>query len=479
MNNKTLVKFFLIVFVLGISLYKLYPNIVWYSLPLEQRHEQARKKNPLADKVVPLGLDLQGGVHLVYQLETDKLSDLSDASVTKAIEQNILVINNRVDSIGVANPFVARQGKEFIVIQLPGIYASEDAKSLIGKTALLEFRMVKDDAVLVKILEQLSKEGVQPQDVAAGKLSEDIKKLIPAGLALLPERGGGYLLVNDKAELTGEFLKEARVELGNEMQISGMAIGFELNSEGAKIFEAVTAAHLNERLAIVLDNYIQSAPRIESRIPGGRGQITGTFSSQEAKNLANILNSGNLKAPMHVVEERIVGPELGEDSIRAGMRAMVIGFLLVVAFMIVYYKFSGFLADLALLINFIVLMAVMEWLRATMTMPGIAGIILSLAMAVDANVIILERIREELKKGKDVKIAVEEGYAKAFSAILDGNLTTILAGLFLFQFGSGPVKGFAVTLIWGLLISMITAVWVTRTFYEVWFKISKPKTLSI
>ncbi|MCG3203475.1 MAG: Protein translocase subunit SecD [Elusimicrobia bacterium] len=479
MNNKLTWKTIIIVLVVGFSLYKLYPNFLWYSLPIEERQEQAKRKNPLVREVIPLGLDLQGGVHLVYQLDLSKLPDVSDETVHRAIDQNMIVINNRIDGLGVANAFVARQGREFIVIQMPGVYGSEEAKSIIGKTALLEFRLVKDDEALVKILDEVSKKGVRPEDVVSGRLPEEIKKLLPAGTQLLPQREGGYLLVTDKAELTGKYLKQARVEMGNSMTVGGLSIGFELDAEGATLFEALTSAHINDRLAIVLDSMIQSAPRIESRIPGGRGQITGSFNAQEAKTLANILNSGNLQAPMSVVEERTVGPELGEDSIRAGAKAMLVGFSLVILFMVIYYKFSGLLADAALLLQIIILFAIMTWIKATMTMPGIAGVILSLAMSVDANVIIMERIREELALGKDVKYAIEEGYDKAFSAIWDGNVTAILAAAFLFQFGTGPVKGFGITLMLGLAISMFTCVFATKIFYDVWVFLRRPKTLSI
>lgn len=479
MNNKILIKAAIIVAALVFAAVKLYPNVVWYSLSLDERHAQAKRKNPTAQKVIPLGLDLQGGVHLVYQVDVKKLPDESDETVLKAIEQNIVVINNRIDALGVANPFVARQGREFIVIQLPGVYESQEARSIIGKTALLEFRLVKDDPSLVKILDEINKRGILPEDVAGKRLPPEVLKMVPAGMELVAEREGGYLLVGDKAELTGKYLKQARVEVGNSMQVGGLSIGFELDGEGAGIFEALTAAHINERLAIILDGLVQSAPRIESRIPGGRGQITGTFTSQEAKLLANVLNSGNLQAPMTVVEERTVGPELGEDSVRSGTRAMAVGVGLVFFFLLIYYKFSGFLADFALFLNLLILLAVMTTMKATLTMPGIAGIILSLAMSVDANVIILERVREELAKGKDVKLAIEEGYDKAFSAIVDGNVTAILAAAFLFQFGTGPVKGFGVTLMWGLIISMFTCVYVTKACYELWFSIARPKTLSI
>ncbi len=480
MNNKLLWKAILLVGLpVALSGYKLYPNLTWYSLPLQERQAQASRKNPVAQKVIPLGLDLQGGVHLVYQLDISKLPDVSDETITRAIEQNIVVINNRIDALGVANGSVARQGREFIVVQMPGVYESEEAKRIIGKTGLLEFRMVRTDESLLKITEEIEKRGVRPEDVVAGRLPEEIKKIIPPGLDLMPVRDEGYLLVESTVALTGKYLKQARVELGNSVQIGGLSIGFELDSQGAQLFEALTAAHINDRLAIILDGIVQSAPRIETRIPGGRGQITGSFSSPEAKRLANILNSGNLQAPMKVVEERTVGPEMGEDSIRAGIKSIVLGFLLVVVFMVLNYKVSGLLADVALVLNLIFLMAIMASIKATLTMPGIAGVILSLAMAVDANVLILERVREELAKGKDARAAINEGYSKAMAAIIDGNLTTVIAGLFLFQFGSGPVKGFGVTLIWGLMISMFTAVTISKIFYEVWFEVARPKTLIV
>ncbi len=481
MNNKVLVKAAIIAVVIIIALVSLYPNFVWYSLPLQQRQEQAKRKNPLAENVIPLGLDLQGGVRLVYQLDISKLPDESDPTIRQAVEQNIVVINNRIDALGVANAIVRRQGREFIVVELPGVYESEAARGIIGKTALLEFRIVKENEALVKINDALVKGNVSREDVAAGKLPDDIKKMVPDGLQLMPLRDGGYLLVNAVADMTGKYLKEARVNLGNGggMAVSGMAIGFDLTPEGTNLFAALTGAHINERLAIVLDNVIQSAPNIQTQISGGSGVITGSFSAQEAKNLANILNSGNLQAPMTVVEERTVGPELGEDSIRSGFKSMVIGFSLIVIFMIAYYKFSGFMADIALVVNLVMLMAVMGWLHATMTMPGIAGILLSLAMAVDANVIILERVREELRKGKDARTSVDEGYSKAFTAIFDGHVTAIVAAICLLQFGTGPVKGFGITLLFGLIISLVTAVWVTHVFYDVLFAVARPKTLSV
>lgn len=478
MNNNLLWKVIIVGVALLIAGVVLYPNAVWYSLPLQKRQELARRKDHRAQEVIPLGLDLQGGVHLVYQLDTSKLPDVSDETVTTAVNQNITVIQNRIDALGVANALVVREGRDLVLVQLPGVYESEDAKKIIGKTALLEFRMVKNDDSLIKITEAIDKAKLTPDDISNKGLPPDIKKLLPAGLDVMPVKDGGYLLVNDKPDLTGKYLKQARVEQGGGMQLGGVAVEFELDSEGANLFAALTGSHRGDRLAIILDGVIQSAPTIQSQI-SSRGQITGMSSDNEAKLVTNVLNSGNLQAPMRVVEERTVGPELGEDSIRAGVKAVIVGFLLVMVFMIINYKFSGFLADIALMINLFCLMAVMTGIKATLTLPGIAGTILSLAMAVDANVLILERVREELAKGKQPRFAIEEGYHKAFPAIFDGNLTTIIPGIFLFQFGSGPVKGFAITLVVGLMIHMITAIWVTKIFYDVWFEMSHPKTLSV
>jgi len=481
MSNKLAWKVSILLITIVGSLYYLYPNLIWYTLPLDVRQEKARRKDPMAQKVVPLGLDLQGGVHLVYQVDTSKLPDESEATVTQAVDQNIVVINNRIDALGVANPFVARQGRDFVVVQLPGIYESESAKRLIGQTALLEFRMVHSEKsdVLADIVDAIKDKDFKPEDVINGRLPEEIKKKIPAGLEILPSRDGGYLLVNEKPDLTGSYLKKSYVDLGNTSRMGGLAIQFELDREGAKLFRDLTGAHVGERLAIVLDRTIQSAPTIQDRIPDGSGQITGSFTVEEARNLSHILNSGNLQAPMNVIEERTVGPQMGEDAIRRGLQASILGFILVVSFMIIYYKFSGFLADVALILNFIFTMVFMNYFRASLTMPGIAGLILSLAMAVDANVLILERIREELDKGKQIKFAIDEGYAKALSAIVDGNLTTLIAALFLFQFGTGPVRGFGITLTLGLIISMVTAIYVTKIFYEMWFSVKKPEKLSV
>jgi preprotein translocase subunit SecD len=255
-------------------------------------------------------------------------------------------------------------------------------------------------------------------------------------------------------------------------------IGFTFNKEGGKLFDKFTGDNVNKNLAIVLDGIVHSAPVIKSRISGGSGIIEGSFTLEEARNLAIILRAGALPAPVNIIEKRVVGPGLGEDSIKKGVSAAAIGFLLVVIFMMFYYRFGGFISDIALFLNFVFLIAAMSYFGATLTLPGIAGMILSLAMAIDANVLILERMREEYALSKPVAMIVPTAYNKAWSAILDSNMTTWIAAIFLFQFGSGPVKGFAVTLTIGLLMGVFTSVFVTRVIYEFWLT-SNPKELSI
>jgi len=255
-------------------------------------------------------------------------------------------------------------------------------------------------------------------------------------------------------------------------------VDFELNAEGAQRFGTLTQANVGKRLAIVLDGVVQSAPNIREPINGGRGQISGSFSADDAKYLATMLRAGALPAPVRVIEERTVGPSLGEDSIKAGVRSCLWGILLVVVFMVIYYHTSGFIADIAMFINMLFIFGVMASLHATLTLPGIAGTILSLAMAVDANVLILERVREELNLGKTVRLAVDLGYKHAWPAIIDGHVTNLISAALLFQFGTGPVKGFAVTLFWGVLISIFTAVFFTHMVYEMWFSQSNVESLN-
>ncbi len=292
--------------------------------------------------------------------------------------------------------------------------------------------------------------------------------------------GGRYLVVKSSSELTGSTLVDAKVTFGggnNQLSAGYPSVSIEFNAEGAKLFGLVTEANVNKQLAIVLDGQVQSAPVIRSAIPDGHAIIEGNFSSDDAKLLATVLKAGALPAPVRVIEERTVGPTLGEDSIKAGVRSSVIGLALVMIFMAVYYSFSGLIADFAMLINMFCIFGALAWFHATLTLPGIAGTILSLAMAVDANVLILERVREELQLGKSVRLAIDLGYKHAWPAIIDGHVTSMITSGLLFQFGTGPVKGFAVTLFWGVLVSLFTAVFFTHMIYDYWLEGREVSTL--
>ncbi|MEK7729214.1 MAG: protein translocase subunit SecD, partial [candidate division KSB1 bacterium] len=275
---------------------------------------------------------------------------------------------------------------------------------------------------------------------------------------------------------------DARASIGSGGRVSRQGeweVSMEMNNDGAKTFSVVTAANVNKRLAILLDDKIVTAPNINERIPNGRAVIHGSMDANEARDLAIVLRAGALQAPMHIIEERTVGPSLGRDSITKGQNSALIGFLIVVAFMLFYYRLSGFIANLALLLNIIILFAALAQFKATLTLPGIAGIILTFGMAVDANVLIFERIREELRGGKTVKAAIDAGYDRAFWTIFDSNVTTALTALVLLQFGTGPVKGFAITLLFGIGISMFTAIVVTRVIYDWMTARRRMTTLSI
>jgi len=271
-------------------------------------------------------------------------------------------------------------------------------------------------------------------------------------------------LLREKTLMTGEFIKDARVSL--DSQFNQPFIPFELTDVGAKLFEQITGANVGKKLAIILDNNVYSAPVIKDRIAGGRAMIEGQFDTKEASDLAIVLRSGSLPAPVKILEQRTVGPSLGQDSIKKGILSTIISAALVVLFMIVYYKFSGIIADIALVLNIILTLAVLALFRATLTLPGIAGLVLSVGMAVDANILIHERIKEELRFGKTIRAAIDQGYHRAFSAIIDSNLTTFIAGILLYQFGTGPVKGFAVTLSIGILANLFTAVYITRVIFD-------------
>ncbi len=394
-----------------------------------------------------------------------KLKDAIEQKIKKeAVNQAINVIRNRVDQFGVAEPTIVKSGENHIVVELPGIKDANRAVRLIGKTARLELHLV-DDSVSI-------------DDALNGKLPPDdeilyeIKRDPTTGeVSKIP------FVVKKDVVLTGNMITNATVRFGGTLNQPYVA--FELNSQGARIFANFTASHIGKRLAIVLDNVVYSAPVIQSRIGGGRGQITGGFTLQQAHDLAIVLRSGSLPAPVKVLQKVTIGPSLGKISIEKGTKAMIFGSLAVILFMIFYYRLSGLLADFAMAANVLIILGALAMFNATLTLPGLAGIALTIGMAVDANVLIYERIREELLIGRSIYDAVETGYARAFITIFDANITTLIVALVLYQFGSGPVKGFAVTMSIGLLANMFTAVTFTKTIFEIVLDKFKPKKLSI
>ena len=627
MARKNLVKTLIILAILAWSFWKLYPTVYLQTLSPEEidKLKLEGKYDKLQANAIKRGLDLQGGIYMVLEVDLPQLvTDLaknkdetfyeiineckeelkknpdarfldimlqkfrerkiplnryfgtrldSDEDIIKqldkeandAIDRSLQILRNRVDQFGVSEPNIQKRGNRRIVVELPGIQNIERAKDLIGKTALLEFRMLIDPDVTTEVLkkideavkakrqkgkvpEELSKEKPKPEqetakkdttkeetiraeDLFGGKtdttataedttalevnkeffqehpflsllrdfrsqggeiavpqknryavekiLSDpDIQKLIPPDAEFLwsakpiPYRDDYYwqlYLVKKEPELTGKYLTDAKVQIGSasSFQSAGKPIvAFQLNSEGARIFARVTGANINKRMAIVLDRHVYSAPVIRSKIPRGSGIIEGIGDMQEAQEIAIVLRAGALPAPVHIIEERTVGPSLGADSIRKGTQSAIIGLIIVVLFMIFYYRLGGVIADVALIMNLIIILAVLAGFHFTLTLPGVAGIILTIGMAVDANVLIFERIREELRAGKTVRAAIDTGYSRAFSAILDANVTTLITAVVLYQFGTGPIRGFALTLSIGILTSMFTALVVTRVIFD-------------
>lgn len=472
----------------------------------------------MPNKTVNLGLDLRGGAHLLYQVDVDVvfkeradalLSDLrsalredkigytrigtipqgvrvtlrngSDAADVRKIlrnanpnleiltsendtlieatlneegqqqvfdqtmSQSIEIVRRRIDEVGTTEPMIARQGDNRLLIQAPGADA-EQLKALVGETAKLSFHLVKEPGE------------------AGGKtfpFAEDYNQ---------------KLSVDRRALITGEMLENAQPSFDQGGQ---PVISFRLNNTGGRRFCDVTRNNVNKPFAIVLDNEILSAPVIREPICGAQGQISGGFSVEEANNLSVLLRAGALPAPMHVVEERTVGPSLGADSVAAGKIASLVGMAAVLIFMLLSYSLFGLMADVALMVNVALIFAILSALQATLTLPGIAGIVLTVGMAVDANVLVFDRIREELRAGRSAMSAIDAGYSQAMSTIVDSNVTTLIAAIILFSFGTGPIKGFAVTLGIGIVTSFFTAIMVTRLLVVTWLKKTKPTTLPI
>ncbi len=402
------------------------------------------------------------GTEVTLQLDPKEIENLKQRAVRQAVD----TIRNRVDAFGVAEPDVVMQGTDRIVVQLPGL--KEDinrAIDIIRKTARLEFKLVDEKGDLQAALSG----DIPPGDELLYQVDRNQRT---GSLAKTP------LLIQNKILMTGDDIVDAKVHPDN---LGRLVIGMEFNRSGAVQFERVTGEHVRERLAIILDNRVYSAPVIKDRISGGSAIIEGVFSPEEAHDLALILRAGSLPAPVKILENRTVGPSLGEDSIRSGRNAILLGMAMIVTGMLIYYKWAGVVSTMALCVNLLLIFAIMASpaLRATLTLPGLAGVALTIGISVDASILIFERIREELRMGKSPRAAVENGYTKAFSTIFDSNLCTILASLPLIQFGTGPIKGFAVTLVIGLLVSMFTALFVTRTIFEYAFQVMKIKRISI
>lgn len=404
--------------------------------------------------------DLQSGLAIDSQGETLRVS-FTDAALqeraTAVLAQSVEVMRRRIDETGTREAAIQRQGDDRIVIQVPGFDDPERLKAIIGTPAVMTFRFVN---------EQLS-----PDD------------RIPPSYEVLPaaetERRAGFpshYVVSKRIMVDGDHLTNAQASFDENGR---PAVSFSFDTLGAKRFGDATRENVGRIFAIILDEQVISAPRIQTAITGGNGIITGNFTVQSAQELALLLRAGALPAPVEYLEERTVGPGLGADSIRAGEIASVLGLVFVVVFMVIIYGLFGAMASTALLINLVLLIAALSVLQATLTLPGIAGIVLTMGMAVDANVLIFERMREEVRNGRGPVTAVDAGYRRAMSTIIDANLTTLIAALLLFHFGTGPVKGFAVTLSLGLVTSMFSAIMVTRLMVALWLRRRRPQALAM
>lgn len=435
---------------------------------LRQASDMKQAERILNDVSNPITVNLFNGTQanelVVSQL--DALSyfvALTDAAILqrniKAVDQSIEIIRRRIDEFGTTEPTIQRQGDKRILVQVPGLDNPERLKTLLGQTAKLNFHMVDQNT--------------SPYDIINGGRT-------PAGTKLMytdTEPAIPYL-IRKRVMLSGNHLVDASV--GFDTSSASPEVNFRFDSLGGKKFGKVTQANIGKPFAIILDGKVISAPVIQSAILGGSGRITGSFSVETANDLAILLRAGALPAPLHILEERTVGPGLGADSVAAGSIASIFGFVLVIAFIFISYQLFGLFANIALILNMTMIIGVLSALQATLTLPGIAGIVLTIGMAVDANVLIFERIREELQNGKPAITAIDLGYSRAIGTILDANITTLIAAFILFYLGSGPVRGFAITLGVGIVTSVFTAFTVTRLIIALWVKYNpRPTKLPI
>jgi len=451
----------------------------------------------LLAKKINLGLDLQGGMHLVLRANFDSIQkklgrELSEKDRSDITQQALELIRSRIDKFGVSEPSIRPRGNEAIEIQLPGVKDPAGVKKAIGTTGSLEYRLVDDKYTELAIawLKNNYKEKELPSDPVElksllSKISMEIK--LPENLEALFY----YKRVKDSGNIVPEYpmvllkeialkgtdIKEAMVDKDEYNQV---VVAFKTTADGAaKFADATSEKNHGKKLAIVLDEKIRNAPNIKDTIGSGSGTISGGFAYEEAQTLARVIKEGALPVDLKIIEERSVGPSLGQDSIEAGVKSFVVGLTAIIIFMVLYYKWAGVIANFGLFLNLIFMMAVLSLLGYTLTLPGIAGFVLTMGMSVDANVIIYERIKEELKKGKSVRMAINAGFDRGFWTIFDSNLCTLLAAFIMYEFGTGPIKGFAVSLFVGLLASMFVALYITRFTYEILSLDKKKIKLSI
>ena len=548
MDRKTTIRLLVVIASIILMVVFLYPSFVYYSKPLPEREEYVKTHPAIFKKIVNLGLDLQGGMRLVLEIDRTNIDKTQDKD---PLDRAFTVIENRINGLGVAEPSIQKQGKDRIIVELPGLKDEKRAKDIIGQTAQLEFMLLRDPVQLEQAInvidnvmagkvskdttggaaaaadttaqkakaqqalaeklfkgEEKGKDTAVKEDTAALEEAEatSFKDLLTGQEGQIAVRMDNIGQVNDilrrkdvrealervglgsnkflwshdtvmaqgvphrslyyvkgTPEMRGDAIKDARGTIDqNAMRGGGAKVDLEMNSRGARRFSAVTAVNVNKFLAIVLDSTVYSAPRIIQKISGGRAEITGSFSIAEANNLAVVLRAGALPAPVKIIEEQTVGPSLGQDSIDKAILAGWVAVLFIIVFALIYYRISGAIALGALTINILAVLAIMAGLNATLTLPGIAGLILQLAMGIDANVIIFERIREEDRIGKTPRAAIEAGYKMAYWTIIDSHLTALITSFILLWKGTGAVKGFAVTLILGILSNLYTALFVTR-----------------
>ena len=451
-------------------------ELVKYS---EDKRLQIKEMKALRGRIINLGLDLQGGIYMVLEPDYEELrkragGELTSEEMNDAMRRVMEILRNRIDKFGVSEPSITTQGEDRIVVELPGSKDPDRARTVVMGRGLLEFKIV-DEATTGNLRRDMFDDTGIIIDASIIPSGSDLKYFWSKNRYDVLERQRAVVLY-DEVLLDGSTIKRAQVATD---QFGKPEVTFELSAEGAKLFAQITEVNVGKRLAVILDDKIMTMPSIRERIPGGQVRITGDFTMKEAQDIALVLRAGAFPVPLQIAEQRIVGPSLGEDSIEAGIKAAIVGSILVVLFMLIYYKGSGIVADIALALNLFLLLGVLAWLNFTLTLPGIAGMILTVGMAVDANVIIFERIREELSSGKTVTAAVQSGYEKAFRTILDANMTTLIATFVLSQFGSGPIKGFAVTLSIGIVINMFTSIFVTRLLFAIGIDTFRVKKLSI